>query len=57
MKREIKILPNSNLESVVYTLLAYKARGESVYCKFNGHKLYSDTVSVYGSNRTNKDRF
>ena len=46
MKREIEVLPGSNLESVVYTLLAAKARGESVYCEFNGHKLYSDTVSM-----------
>ena len=46
MKREIEVLPGSNLESVVYTLLAAKARGESVYCKFNGHKLYSDTVTM-----------
>lgn len=46
MKREIEVLPGSNLESVVYTLLAAKARGESVYCDFNGHKLYSDTVSM-----------
>ena len=46
MKRKIVVLPGSNLESVVYTLLAAKARGESVYCDFNGHKLYSDTVSM-----------
>lgn len=46
MQREIKLSAGSNLESAVYTLLAAKARGESVYCEFNGHKLYSDTVSM-----------
>ena len=46
MPREIKVLPGSNLESVVYTLLAAKERGESVYCFFNNHRLDSDTVSM-----------
>lgn len=46
MEREIKIMVGENLESVVYTLLAAKARGEHVYCYFNGHKLHSDTVSM-----------
>ena len=36
----------TNLESAVYQLLAYKARGESVYGEFNGHRLYSDTVTM-----------
>lgn len=46
MEREIRIMPDDNLESAVYTLLAAKARGEHVYCDFNGHKLHSDTVSM-----------
>ena len=46
MEREIRIMPGNNLESAVYTLLAAKARGEHVYCDFNGHKLHSDTVSM-----------
>jgi hypothetical protein len=44
MEREIR--PNGNLESVVYTLLAAKARGEHVYCNFNGHQLHSDSVTM-----------
>ena len=46
MKRKIEVSPGDDLESIVYTLLAAKARGESVYCEFSGHKLYSDTVSM-----------
>lgn len=46
MEREIEVLAGSTLESVVYTLLAAKSRGEHVYCIFNGHKLHSDSVSM-----------
>lgn len=46
MERKIKISIGENLESAVYTLLAAKARGEHVYCDFNGHELHSDTVSM-----------
>lgn len=46
MEREIEMQPRSNLESVVYTLLAAKARGEHVFFDFNGHILHSDTVSM-----------
>lgn len=46
MIREIELLPGSDIESTVYTLLAAKARGDSVYAEFNGHKLYSYTVSI-----------
>lgn len=46
MEREIEVLGGSTLESVVYTLLAAKSRGEHVYCIFNGHKLHSDSVSM-----------
>lgn len=53
-KSEIKEIPirgGDTIESAVYTLLAAKARGQSVYCEFNSiyhkrHKLYSDTVSM-----------
>ncbi len=45
-EREIELLGNDNLESTVYTLLAAKARGERVYCNFNGHILHSDTVTM-----------
>ena len=46
MIRKIELAPGSNIESVVYDLLAAKARGEYVYAEFNGHKLYSDTVTM-----------
>ena len=44
--KEIEVVAGSNIESVVYTLLAAKARGESVYCEFEGVKLYSDNVTM-----------
>ena len=37
---------SGNLEAVVYTLLAEKARGNHVYYVFNGHELHSDTVTM-----------
>ncbi len=46
MYKEILIPAGKNLESVVYLLLSYKADGSHVYCDFNGHKLYSDTVTM-----------
>ena len=46
MERKIELRPGDNLESIVYTLLAAKARGEHVYCEFNGHELHSDTVTM-----------
>ena len=45
MSREIDVW-GKDLESVVHLLLDAKAKGESVYCNFNGHKLYSDTISM-----------
>lgn len=44
--RKIDISSWKTLDSVVYLLLAYKADGKHVYCDFNGHRLYSDTVSM-----------
>ena len=46
MARKIEFAPSSTIESAVYELLAAKARGEQVYGDFNGHKLYSDTVTM-----------
>lgn len=46
MKKYIDLPAGSNIESTVYTLLAHKARGESVYCMYNGHRLDSDTISM-----------
>lgn len=46
MARKIEFTPRATIESAVYELLAAKARGEQVYGDFNGHKLYSDTVTM-----------
>lgn len=44
--KQIKLASYDTLESTVYTLLAAKARGQHVWCYFNGHKLYSDNVTM-----------
>lgn len=46
MITEIKATPEDTFESIVYTLLAAKARGEHAYCIYNGHKLQSDTITA-----------
>ena len=46
MYKEIKIVAGTKLENVVNILLAYKENGYHVYCEFNGHRLYSDTVTM-----------
>lgn len=44
--KQIQLASYDTLESAVYTLLAAKARGQHVWCYFNGHKLYSDNVTM-----------
>ena len=44
--KQIKLASYDTLESAVYTLLAAMARGQHVWCYFNGHKLYSDNVTM-----------
>lgn len=44
--KKIEVVAGSNIESVVYTLLAAKARGENVYCEFNGVELFSNDVTM-----------
>lgn len=46
MKREIEVMPGKGLEDVVSELITARENGESVYCKFNGHTLDSDTVTM-----------
>ncbi len=46
MMKKIEVSVNDTIESVVYTLLAAKARGEQAYCVFKGHEFYSDTVNM-----------
>ena len=43
---EIKVENDDNLESIVYKLLAYKARGKQAYCIFNGVRLDSNSVTM-----------
>ena len=45
-ERKIDLMPGDNIESAVYTLLAAKARGQHVYCVFNGNVLHSDNVTM-----------
>lgn len=46
MEVEIKVEAGDSLESIVYLLLAARARGEKAFANFNGHILHSDTVSL-----------
>ncbi len=47
--KEIEFMIGSNIESAVKELLKYKEKGILVYGDFNGHTLYSDTVTVDGA--------
>ena len=47
--REIEFLCGWNIERAVIELLEYKEKGESVCGEFNGHMLYSDTVTMDGA--------
>lgn len=38
-----------SIEDFVYLLLHYKEKGELVYADFNGHRFYSDTVTMDGA--------
>ena len=44
--RKIEFELGSNIEDAVNKLLYYKRRNVLVYGEFNGHKLYSDTVTM-----------
>ena len=46
MSNKLKVKRGSSLEDVVSVLLDAKARGESVYCEFEGHKLHSDNITM-----------
>lgn len=47
--REIEFLCGRNIERAVIELLEYKEKGELVCGEFNGHMLYSDTVTMDGA--------
>lgn len=44
--RELKTVAGMSLDNIVKELLKCKINGEKVRCDFNGHMLYSDTVSM-----------
>lgn len=46
VNNKLKVKRGSSLEDVVSVLLDAKARGESVYCEFEGHKLHSDNITM-----------
>ena len=46
MNNKLIVKRGSSLEDVVSVLLDAKARGESVYCEFEGHKLHSDNITM-----------
>lgn len=43
---EIDFYPGCTIEQAVHELWDYNSRGLMVYGDFNGHKLYSDTVTM-----------
>jgi len=51
MNKEYKEISGfgDSLEKVIYTLWDYQKRGIYACCDFNGHKLYSNTVSLDGA--------
>lgn len=44
--KEIEFLAGNTIEDAVNKLLYYKKKGMLVYGSFNGHSLYSDTVTM-----------
>lgn len=38
-----------SIKDFVYLLLQYKEKGELVYADFNGHRFYSDTITMDGA--------
>lgn len=60
---EIEVPGEASLEEAVNQLIGHRERGESVFCTFNGHKLYSADVTldsafleVTGKNKADADR-
>jgi len=46
---EIDFIAGSKIADCVEELLSYKTKGKLVFGNFNGHKLYSDTVTMDGA--------
>lgn len=47
--KEIEFYPGCTIEQAVHELWDCKSKGLMVYGEFNGHKLYSDTVTMDGA--------
>lgn len=47
--KEIEFYPGCTIEQAVHELWDYNSKGLMVYGEFNGHKLYSDTVTMDGA--------
>lgn len=43
---EIELYAGCSIDDAVATLQKEKEKGRSVYCDFNGHKLFSDNVTI-----------
>ena len=43
---KIELYPGMDLDKAIEILLEAKKAGVSVYCEFNGHKLYSNNVTI-----------
>ena len=46
MMIEVKLNAGTSIKQAVETLLKYKAEGKQAFCSFNGHRLFSDTVTL-----------
>lgn len=44
--KKIELLVGNTIEDAVNELLDYREKGELACCDFNGHTLYSDTVTM-----------
>ena len=60
---EVDLIGGASIDEAVEILLKYKAEGKQAFCDFNGHKLYSDTVTldsayiqITGSNKEDYER-
>ena len=45
MEKEIELYGGTSIDEAVEMLLEEKAKGNNVFCVFNGHTLHSDNIS------------
>lgn len=46
---ELKFTIGKNLDECIETLLDYNKQGKFAFCNFNGHKFYSDKITMDGA--------